>query len=181
MGRLILLLGGARSGKSTLAERMARELGGDQVLFIATAQAGDDEMQARIVVHQQARLSGWRTLEAPLRVAEQLRHLDFPLPPVILLDCITLLASNVLLMLPEDCSATEATGAVMAEIEALLGFQQTIDATWIVVTNEVGMGVVPPYRLGRLYRDALGAANQKLAQAADEVLLLVAGLPWRLR
>lgn len=181
MGRLILLLGGVRSGKSMLAERMAKELGGDQVLFVATAQAGDDEMHARIAAHQQARPTGWRTLEAPLQVAEQLRHVDFPLPPVIVLDCITLLASNVLLTLPDDCSTAEAMNAVLAEIGALLTFQQTTEATWIVVTNEVGMGVVPPYRLGRLYRDALGAANQKLAQAADEVLLLVAGLPWRLR
>jgi adenosylcobinamide kinase/adenosylcobinamide-phosphate guanylyltransferase len=181
MGRLILLLGGARSGKSTLAERMAKELGGDQVLFVATAQAGDDEMRARIAAHQQARPAGWRTLEAPLQVAEQLRRVDDPLPPVIVLDCITLLASNVLLALPDECSTADATSAVLGEIDALLSFQQSTAATWIVVTNEVGMGVVPPYRLGRLYRDALGAANQKLAQAADEVLLLVAGLPWRLR
>jgi adenosylcobinamide kinase/adenosylcobinamide-phosphate guanylyltransferase len=181
MGRLILLLGGARSGKSTLAERMAKELGGDQVLFVATAQVGDDEMRARIAAHQQARPAVWRTLEAPLQVAEQLRRVDDPLPPVIVLDCITLLASNVLLTLPDGCSPADATSAVLAEIDALLSFQQSTAATWIIVTNEVGMGVVPPYRLGRLYRDALGAANQKLAQAADEVLLLVAGLPWRLR
>jgi adenosylcobinamide kinase/adenosylcobinamide-phosphate guanylyltransferase len=87
----------------------------------------------------------------------------------------------VLLALPDECSTADATSAVLGEIDALLSFQQSTAATWIVVTNEVGMGVVPPYRLGRLYRDALGAANQKLAQAADEVLLLVAGLPWRLR
>jgi adenosylcobinamide kinase/adenosylcobinamide-phosphate guanylyltransferase len=181
MGRLVLILGGARSGKSTLAERMAVELGGDHVLYVATAQAGDDEMRARIAAHQQARPAGWRTLEAPLQVVEQLRRVDFALPPVIVLDCVTLLASNALLALPDDCSAADATSAVLAEMDALLAFQKTTAVTWIVVSNEVGMGIVPPYRLGRLFRDALGAANQKLAQAADEVLLLVAGLPWRLR
>ena len=179
MSKLILLLGGARSGKSTLAERMAADLGGDEVLFIATAQAFDDEMRERIAVHRQSRRAGWTTLEAPVHVADELRQVE--LRPVIVLDCITLLASNVLLTLPEECSPADATAAVLAEIDVLIAFLKNTDVTWIVVSNEVGLGVVPPYRLGRLYRDALGAANQKLAQAADEVLLLVAGLPWRLR
>lgn len=178
MPKLILLLGGARSGKSTLAERMAVELGGD-VLYVATAQAFDDEMRERIATHQQARPHGWQTLEAPIRVGEQLR--ERALPPVILIDCITLLATNALLALPEDCTQLDANQAILAEIERLLAVQQSGDSTWIVVSNEVGMGVVPPYRLGRLYRDALGAANQRLAKAADEVYLLVAGLSWRLK
>ncbi|MCC7447054.1 MAG: bifunctional adenosylcobinamide kinase/adenosylcobinamide-phosphate guanylyltransferase [Anaerolineae bacterium] len=178
MPKLILLLGGARSGKSTLAERMAAELGSD-VLYVATAQAFDDEMRERIAAHQRSRAQGWHTLEAPLRVAEQLRAMA--LPPVILIDCITLLATNALLTLPDDCTQAEANQAILSEIDGLLTVEQTSDSTWIVVSNEVGMGVVPPYRLGRLYRDALGAANQRLAKAADEVYLLVAGLPWRLK
>ena len=178
MPKLILLLGGARSGKSTLAERMAAELGSD-VLYVATAQAFDDEMRDRIATHQEARPQGWHTLEAPLRIAEQLR--DMTLSPVVLVDCITVLAANVLLTLPEDCPQSEANQAILGEIEALLAVQQTSNSTWIAVSNEVGMGVVPPSRLGRLYRDALGAANQQLAKAADEVYLLVAGLPWRLK
>jgi len=179
MSRLILILGGARSGKSRIAEQMARDLGGEDVLYVATAEAGDDEMQARIAAHQQQRSAGWRTLEAPLDVAAQLDKIQ--LPKVNLIDCLTLLASNILLTLPEDCTQSDVNAAVLAEIGALLTLQKQSTATWIVVSNEVGMGLVPPYRLGRLYRDALGAANQRLAQAADEVLLIVAGLPWRLK
>ena len=179
MAKLIFILGGARSGKSSTAERLALELGGEHVLYVATAQAYDDEMRERIAAHQQVRPAGWRTLEAPQQVADQLRTID--LPAVVLLDCITLLASNSLLTLPETCSQAEANAAILSEIDALLALQKTSTATWIIVSNEVGMGLVPPYRLGRLYRDALGAANQRIALAADEVLLMVAGLPWRLK
>jgi adenosylcobinamide kinase / adenosylcobinamide-phosphate guanylyltransferase len=179
MGRLVLILGGARSGKSTAAERMALDLGGQHVLYIATAQAFDDEMRERIAAHRRSRPSGWQTLETPLALVERLQGIE--LPTVVVLDCITLLASNVLLGLPEDCHQADANQAVLHEINNLLALQQASASTWIVVSNEVGMGIVPPYRLGRLFRDALGVANQRLAQAADEVLLMVAGLPWRLK
>lgn len=179
MRKLILILGGARSGKSTAAEKMAAELGGEDVLYVATAEAFDDEMRERITVHRKSRPAGWETLEAPLKVAEKIRALK--LPKVILLDCITLLTSNALLTLPEDCTQQDANSVILKEIDDLLIAQRESDSIWIMVSNEVGMGVVPPYRLGRLYRDGLGAANQRLAMAADEVLLLVAGLPWRLK
>jgi adenosylcobinamide kinase/adenosylcobinamide-phosphate guanylyltransferase len=179
VGKLIFLLGGARSGKSTTAEHMAQELGGDSVLYIATAEAGDDEMRERIAVHQRNRPAGWQTLEAPYRVAERLDMME--LPAVVLLDCITLMASNLLLTLPDDCTQNQVNELILTEIDALLALQKKSDATWIVISNEVGMGIVPPYRLGRLYRDALGAANQRIALAADEVILLVAGLPWNLK
>jgi adenosylcobinamide kinase / adenosylcobinamide-phosphate guanylyltransferase len=182
MGKLILLLGGARSGKSSTAERMAGEIGGADVLYIATAQAFDDEMSTRISKHRAARPQDWQTREAPLNLTAAL-HTISPLPAVVLLDCVTLLASNALLALPdpEQAAQEDANRAVLDEIEPLLPIIRTSVSTWIVVSNEVGMGVVPPYKLGRLYRDALGAANQRLAAAADEVLLLVAGLPWRLK
>ncbi|MEP7289275.1 MAG: bifunctional adenosylcobinamide kinase/adenosylcobinamide-phosphate guanylyltransferase [Chloroflexota bacterium] len=179
MAKLIFILGGARSGKSSTAERLALELGGEHVLYVATAQAYDDEMRERIAAHQQQRPAGWHTLEAPQHVAEEIRQTA--LTDVILLDCITLLASNALLTLPETCSQAEANAAILSEIDDLLALQQTSTATWIIVSNEVGMGIVPPYRLGRLYRDALGAANQRIALVADEVLLMVAGLAWRLK
>src|SRR5690349_7043673 len=153
MGKLILILGGARSGKSTAAERMALELGGESVLYVATAEAYDDEMRERIRAHQQDRPAGWRTLEAPLDVAARLGTTD--LPAIVLLDCITLLASNLLLTLPEDCTQVQANEKILTEIDALLAVQKQHSATWIVVSNEVGMGIVPPYRLGRVYRDAL--------------------------
>ena len=179
MANLTLILGGARSGKSTIAEQMAQERGGDDVLYIATAQAWDDEMRERISAHRQHRPAAWRTVEAPQHVADALR--DVMLPSVVLLDCITLLTSNVLLALPDDATQDQANRAVMAEIEALLAAQSASQSTWIMVSNEVGMGIVPAYRLGRLYRDALGMANQRLARAAKQVILMVAGLPWELK
>jgi adenosylcobinamide kinase/adenosylcobinamide-phosphate guanylyltransferase len=180
MSSLILLLGGARSGKSTTALRMAAERGGDSVLFVATATASDDEMAARIAQHRAERPAAWQTLEAPRRVGEAIAQI-VPLPDVIVVDCITLLAANALLALPESCTPAQANAAILAEIDSLLAAQRASAAAWIVVSNEVGMGIVPPYRLGRLYRDALGSANQRLAAAADEVHLLIAGLTWRLK
>src|SRR5260221_13746975 len=106
MGKLILILGGARSGKSTIAEQLAEQIGGDKVLYVATAEGKDEEMRERISAHQQQRPAGWRTLEVPLNVANCLSHMD--LPAVVLLDCVTLLASNLLLTLPEDCTQSEA-------------------------------------------------------------------------
>ncbi|MCL4506239.1 MAG: bifunctional adenosylcobinamide kinase/adenosylcobinamide-phosphate guanylyltransferase [Chloroflexi bacterium] len=179
MAELIFILGGARSGKSTLAEQMAHERGGDDVLFVATAQAFDDEMRERITAHQLSRPSAWRTLEAPLQLAAALRSV--PLAGAVVVDCITLLASNILLSLPDDASQAQVNQAVATEIDAFIEVLKSSQSTWIVVSNEVGMGIVPAYRLGRFYRDALGMANQRLARAADRVLLMVAGLPWELK
>lgn len=180
MGRqLIFLLGGARSGKSTYAEQWA-QTHGKEVLFVATAQAFDDEMHERIAAHRASRPASWQTLEAPLNVGAAIQRVTAP-HDTLVLDCLTLLASNALLTQADSCTQAEADAAVSAEVEALLRAYQRSQATWLVISNEVGMGVVPPYRLGRLYRDALGRANQRFAQAADEVLLLVAGLPWKLK
>ena len=178
-GHLIFLLGGARSGKSRYAEAWAQEHG-RRVLYIATAQAFDDEMRQRIARHRADRPASWTTLEAPRQTGAAIRS-ALTNQDTVLVDCITLLASNVLLALPEDAPQDEANRAILAEIDALLAVRASSSATWLVVSNEVGMGVVPPTRLGRFYRDALGYANQRLAQSADEVVLLVAGLPWRLK
>lgn len=176
--RLTLILGGARSGKSSYAEQLATARRGN-VLYLATAQAWDDEMATRIANHRAQRPAGWQTVEAPQQVATTLATALSTLPPtgVILLDCLTLLASNVIIALPEDCSEAQATAALKDEVDALLQLYQTQDLAWIIVSNEVGLGVVPPYPLGRVYRDALGRANQQLAQVADDVLFMVAGLP----
>jgi adenosylcobinamide kinase / adenosylcobinamide-phosphate guanylyltransferase len=177
--RLIFLLGGARSGKSHYAETWARE-NGKRILYVATAQALDDEMRERIDQHRFQRPAHWQTLEAPLNTGAAIRQ-SLNGHDTVVLDCITLLASNILLTLPEDCSQSAANQAVMDEAESILAARHASDATWLIVSNEVGMGLVPPYRLGRLYRDALGYANQRLALAADDVLLFVAGLPWKLK
>jgi adenosylcobinamide kinase/adenosylcobinamide-phosphate guanylyltransferase len=177
--RLIFLLGGARSGKSRYAAEWGSEQG-QNVLFVATAQALDDEMRDKIALHQSERPAGWHTLEAPLNVGDAIQH-TLADHDTVIVDCLTLLASNVLLSLPEDCSQSDANGRVLGEIEGLLRTYERSQATWLIVSNEVGMGVVPPTRLGRLFRDALGSANQRVALAADEVLLFVAGLPWKLK
>ena len=177
--RLIFLLGGARSGKSQYAETWARQQGG-RVLFVATAEPRDADMRARIADHRAARPAAWHTLEAPRDTARLIANCGYA-HDTLLLDCLTLLTSNILLNLPEAATQNEANAAALAEVERLLAVYAASNASWLVVSNEVGMGVVPPTRLGVLYRDMLGRANQRVAQAADEVLLLVAGLPWRLK
>lgn len=180
-GQLHLILGGARSGKSSYAEQWARERGG-AVLFVATAQAYDEEMRQRIARHRADRPAEWQTVEAPLQVAQALEaHLAQHSYQTIVLDCLTLLASNILLSLPETAEQDAVTAAILREVQALLQLQQGSQAAWLIVSNEVGMGVVPPTRLGRFFRDGLGRANQMVAQAADEVSLLVAGIAWQLK
>jgi adenosylcobinamide kinase/adenosylcobinamide-phosphate guanylyltransferase len=171
---LILILGGARSGKSKYAEALAGQLG-QQVLYIATAEAQDDEMAERIAVHRQRRPVHWQTLEAPRNVGAALATIERE-PEVLLLDCLTLLVSNLVLTL-EDQPQELIEAAVQAEIKAIIAAQVERGVPLIIVSNEVGLGLVPPYPLGRLYRDVAGRANQYVAAQADRVLFIVAGLP----
>jgi adenosylcobinamide kinase / adenosylcobinamide-phosphate guanylyltransferase len=173
--KLTLILGGARSGKSSFAQKRAAERAG-AVLYVATATAGDEEMAARIAAHRAERPAQWRTLEASTQVGDAIRAAAGQ-PEVILIDCLTLLANNVIGALPETAAADVAEAALAAEVEQMLAAYRASTAEWIVVSNEVGLGLVPPYPLGRIYRDALGRANQRLAVEADEVLFMVAGLP----
>lgn len=173
--RITLVLGGARSGKSDYAEKLAAEFG-ERVLYIATAEAGDGEMEARIKAHRQARPTTWSTLEAPNNVGAALDNFVDTPPDGLLLDCLTLLVSNMVLSMEEQ-PEPEIDAAVKAEIDAIVAAQRQMDVPLIMVSNEVGMGLVPPYPLGRVYRDVLGRANQHFASLADRVLLLVAGLP----
>jgi adenosylcobinamide kinase / adenosylcobinamide-phosphate guanylyltransferase len=178
--QLIFILGGARSGKSAYAQQLAQDLGDRGVTYVATAEAGDDEMRARITTHRAERPGGWRTVEAP-----RLAGLDLAAAAagarVVLLDCVTLLVSNAVIAAGDDADSAAAEAAASREVDALLAAYSAGDCAWIVISNEVGMGLVPPYPLGRVYRDALGRANQRIAAAADRVLLLVAGLPWELK
>ena len=181
--QLTFILGGARSGKSSYAEALAAERGGP-VLYVATAEAFDDEMRARIAAHKAQRPAHWRTLEASrhpgLAIAGALQTQDAG-AVVVLLDCLTLLANNVLLGLPEDAGEAEASAALLAEVDELLAARAAADADWIIVSNEVGLGIVPAYPLGRLYRDALGRANQRIAAVADRVIFMMAGIPMTVR
>ena len=173
-GQLTLILGGARSGKSSYAEKLAAELG-PRVLYIATAEIGDEEMAQRITAHRLARPPAWLTLEAPRNVGAVLGQVDYQ-PDALLLDCLTLLVSNIVLALESEPQPV-IEAAVQAEIEILLAARARFDAPLIIVSNEVGLGLVPEYPLGRVYRDVLGRANQHLAAQADRVLFMVAGLP----
>lgn len=182
MTELTLILGGARSGKSTFAEDLAAR-SGNTVTYIATAQALDDEMRARIAVHRQNRPSAWETREIPRKVGSALLEQP-PKNGVILLDCITLLVSNIILQAAgsseDDVDEAAAAAAVEQEIEMLLKAIHHIPARWILVSNEVGLGLVPPYPLGRIYRDLLGRVNQRLASQAAQVIFMIAGMPLRL-
>lgn len=171
---LILILGGARAGKSAFAQRLARERGGD-VLYVATAEAGDEEMAARIAAHRATRPASWRTLEAPRDVAAAVAATPGSYATV-LVDCLTLLVSNLLLAHEAEGDAA-LSSRIDGELDAQLARFDAGPATWIVVSNEVGLGLVPPTPLGRRYRDLLGRANQRFAARADRVYLLVAGLP----
>jgi len=177
MGRLILILGGARSGKSTHAQRLAKAHGG-KVVFIATAEALDAEMRQRITAHQADRPADWQTLEIPYDVGQAFTHLSPP-ADIVLLDCMTLLVSN-LLLLEGDIDQPDAVAAeerLDVELRWLLEAIRISRADWIIVSNEVVQGLVPPYPSGRVYRDLLGHANQRLAEQADEVYWIVAGIP----
>jgi adenosylcobinamide kinase/adenosylcobinamide-phosphate guanylyltransferase len=191
MGKLTLILGGARSGKSTFVEMRAKELGGDSVLYVATSEIKDEEMVERVEKHRADRPSAWGTVEAPRKVAQAIRAAGSE-AKVILLDCMTFLVANHLMdaAAPQDdpfdnLSADPFDAAieadVVAEVEALVAYVQETEVELLVVSNEVGLGVVPPYELGRAYRDILGRANQILARHADEVQLLVAGIPMKVK
>jgi adenosylcobinamide kinase/adenosylcobinamide-phosphate guanylyltransferase len=181
---LTLILGGARGGKSSYAEELAARFG-ERVLYVATAQVGDEEMEARIAAHRQARPSSWRTVEASSGVGQVVHAaLAAQSVDVVILDCLTLLVSNAILegrwLSEEDFDGVDEAVAqrrVEAEIEELLEAYRAEDVHWIVISNEVGWGLVPPYPLGRTYRDLLGWANQRLTALADRVYLMVAGLP----
>jgi adenosylcobinamide kinase / adenosylcobinamide-phosphate guanylyltransferase len=166
---LVLILGGVRSGKSRYAQQLASDIG-NRVLFLATAEAGDDEMKRRIARHKSSRPESWRTIEEQMDIAGALRKNDARADAVII-DCVTVWLSN-LLMHNEKLSEKEMT----AEIDRLIDTYEQLDATYIIVSGEVGMGIVPEHPLGRVFRDYLGLANQRLAGKADRVVLMVAGI-----
>ena len=168
--RLTLVLGGARAGKSTYAQELAAS--GNRVLFVATAEAGDEQMEERIEAHRATRPAEWDTLEEPLDLVGALAGVAGRYDTV-LLDCLTLWVSNLLLR--------EGEVDVPGELKGLLAAYEEGTASWIVVSNEVGLGVVPPRELGRLYADELGRANQIIAAAADDVYFMAAGLPLNLK
>ena len=175
MSRITLILGGARSGKSSYAQRLAEE-SHTAVTFLATAQAFDEEMSARIAKHKSDRPAEWQTLEVPVSLAAHAATIQ---SEVVILDCVTLLVSNLLMQFVKGDLVDEVPfmQAVQTEIEEICTAIRTSNQHWIIVSNEVGLGLVPPYPMGRVYRDGIGWANQRLAHEANTVLLMVAGIP----
>jgi adenosylcobinamide kinase/adenosylcobinamide-phosphate guanylyltransferase len=171
---ITLVLGGARSGKSTYAEKLATgSLHGTPpqvATYIATAQAGDVEMATRIAVHRSRRGSNWSTVEEPLKLDEALASAAAQGRPV-LVDCLTLWLSNLML---GGGDVDEATDDLVHALEGL-------GVPVVFVSNEVGLGVVPDTPLGRSFRDAQGRLNMRMAERADRVILMTAGLPLTLK
>ncbi|HET9909016.1 MAG TPA: bifunctional adenosylcobinamide kinase/adenosylcobinamide-phosphate guanylyltransferase, partial [Anaerolineales bacterium] len=163
------------SGKSSYAQSLAEQTG-ESVTFIATAQAFDEEMSARIQKHRAERPVAWETLEIPIDLASHIQKIK---SEVIILDCVTLLASNLLMQFVKDDLVEEAPFklAIQTEVEGLLDAIRGQEQDWIIISNELGLGLVPPYQMGRVYRDWLGWANQRLAREADQVIFMVAGIP----
>ena len=178
-GPLILLLGGARAGKSTYAMRRAQDgkrASADEICFIATAQALDEDMTKRIARHRAERPAHWRTIEEPYQIDEALRQASEA--RIVIVDCLTLFVSNWLMRHEDEHECEQFVRRITRNFLAIArDRQQTI----ICVSNEVGLGVVPDTNLGRVFRDLLGRVNQEFAAAADEVYLLIAGLPLQLK
>jgi adenosyl cobinamide kinase/adenosyl cobinamide phosphate guanylyltransferase len=175
--RLILIIGGARAGKSSFALQLAarqERMSSIAVCFVATAQALDQDMTIRIARHRAERPAHWRTIEEPFQLEEALRQTAGA--QVVIVDCLTLLVSNWLVRDGEQCELK-----LKKTIDAFLTVAQGQQQTIICVSNEVGLGLVPETSVGRLYRDLLGRVNQQFAEAADEVYMIVAGLPLRVK
>ena len=180
--RLVLILGGARSGKSAFAERLAQS-SGKPVAFIATATASDDDMRERISHHRASRPADWLTIEEPLNLVHAIQQAT-EVADVMLLDCMTLWLSNWLYQQHDTDFETDPmlsnrhSEEALQEVDRLLATLTLLpdQKTLLIVSNEVGLGIHPAYAVSRVYRDILGRVNQRLAQSAERVYLMVAGL-----
>jgi len=177
LSNLIFITGGARSGKSNLAVQLANKLGGS-VVFIATARAEDEEMAGRILIHKGSRPKGWVTIEEPkdiaLAVATAYGY------DVIIIDCLILFLSN-LIREGDDLDDPGEIDRILNEIKKVTEATRKFDGTVIVVSNEIGMGIVPENKLARNFRDLAGRTNQMVAGAANEVYLCFSGIPLRIK
>lgn len=174
-GKLIFVTGAARSGKSFFAEQLAAKLS-EKVIYIATCVPEDEEMQERVKRHQARRPHEWQTVEEALNPVRVIKESDRP-DQVFLLDCLTLLVNN--LLFKGDAALGEEE--ILGQISELARVSSEADATVIIVSNEVGWGIVPASPLTRLYRDILGRTNQIMAAYADEAYITIAGLPVELK
>ena len=172
MSEFIFILGGARSGKSAYALNLAKEKS-RKVLYIATAEAGDSEMKIRISRHKASRPRYWKTIEEPLDLIAALKKQKHKYE-VIIIDCLTLYLSNLM-------HKGLKQGAVIKKIKDAAAYIKAMKEAVIVISNEVGLGIVPENKLAREFRDIAGLANQIMAKAADEAVFIQAGIPLKLK
>jgi len=177
MSLSMFITGGTRSGKSRFAEQLATQYPAP-LCYLATAQALDDEMNERINKHQQRRGDSWHTIEEPLHLTQSLAVND-GIYSVILIDCLTLWLSNLVLLYEDLGEETE--NRLMDDVHRLAATLRGMTTPVIIVSNEVGMGIVPEHRLGRMFRDIAGQANQIMAAAAAEAWLVASGIPLKLK
>ncbi len=180
MAQITLLLGGARSGKSSYAIQLAK-IFGDPVIYLAPGVPCDEEMKDRIKKHKEARSQSWETIEEPLDIDTVLKRLQ-NYPGLILLDDLSFWVSNLLHHYQQQGKErNQLKEEVLNRVKNTISIAQEIKPDLIIVSNEVGMGVVPKTNLGRIYRDVLGRVNQLAADHADQVYLMVAGLPVKVK
>jgi adenosylcobinamide kinase/adenosylcobinamide-phosphate guanylyltransferase len=172
VGKIYFITGGARSGKSAFAEKLANDIPGKRA-YLATAQALDAEMVARIEHHRLRRGSAWDTYEEPLAITELLKKLSGRYE-VVLLDCLTLWLSNIM-------ARTGSNDEISGRVDELSSCLRNFAGACIIVSNEVGLGIVPDNPLARRFRDLAGMTNQKIARAADEAYLLTSGIPMKIK
>jgi len=173
--KIVLITGGVRSGKSSFAEKLAGNIG-RKVTFIATAQELDEEMKDRIAKHRYNRPKHWETHEEPYQVAQVIQKVGEK-TEVVLIDCLTLLVSNLMQDYREDESNNHLAKKIIKQIKEMVRESLQCSATIIIVSNEVGLGLVPANPMGRFFRDILGQANQIIGADADQVYFMVSGIP----
>ena len=173
MGQMIFITGGTRSGKSNFAQQCCEEHPGE-LLYIAPAEADDDEMLQRVRMHQEARGERWHLLEEPLWLSDKLIE-SAAGKSALLLDCVTLWVTNLYFHFDEK------SGPVLAEVDRFIELAWQLDEPLYLVSNELGSGIIPENRMARQFRDLAGIVNQRLAAAADEAWIVVSGLPLKLK
>lgn len=173
MGKITFILGGARSGKSSYALKLAKAGRGKRIAFIATCKPSDNEMKKRIALHKKARPAHWQTFEEPADISLLLKRIGAEFD-VIIIDCLTLLLAEFMLKRLKK-------NEIENKISGLSAALKKIKARSIVVSNEVGLGIVPENKLARDFRDIAGRMNQLVAGRADNVFVLISGIPWRIK
>ncbi len=183
---ITLVTGGARSGKSRYAEQLCKNLGG-KVCYLATAKAIDSDMEDRIARHKASRPAKWATIEKYCGFSDLISEEAFTSCDTFLLDCVTIMITNIMFDLDVDYDTCahdmldDIEEKIRGDIAELINVMRSHKKNLFLVTNEVGMGLVPPYRLGSIFRDIAGRMNQFIAKEADEAYLVVCGLPQKLK